>query len=149
MAVSITFPAAVGPVGPGYLMAFNISAGPIPNDDYIECVLYDTAAATVMSAMTVITNGLLNVSGLMGVRDPAHTSTGGLGFQSTLHVGGAVTVQVIQRHANHTAVATFTQAGWNWSPVDGLGELHAFYGGAGSLADVLAAVRTVITKPGQ
>lgn len=130
-------------------MPLLVSAGPIPNDDWLQVIVAVTGGAGLTFG-TKITHGALSVSVVIGIDEKRTGANLGLQMPGVAD-GTALTLQANQYHANGTFVqGTGFVTGWAWDPTSGLFALiNPDAGAGGILSDILAAVRIVRTTPGQ
>lgn len=131
-------------VGPGYTIGYNISGGPIPNDDFVELIVSDSAnVGRWLATASHKTFGALSGSVTIGASDVEHLSIAQRTFPFA--VGGAVTITLNLLHANFVTVDSVSQSGFTWDPTGALHwlitELLWRSVSSTALADVLAAVR--------
>lgn len=146
MALTIVFPAAPGPIGPGYYCQVqNPALGPYPIDDIIQWTIKDGAGNILSQLRMQNKQSSAFPAGLMGFIFDTAASTTPRGKVGPALAGAAVTVAVLWTHANGAFVDQVTAfPAYSWEPVGGLGALVNFLasGRDGTAGDILAAVRT-------
>lgn len=141
MPITITSPAATSRIGPGLGVCWTISAGPIPNDDYVEIRITETASGTSYKASTLLTNGGLNGCNMIGEYGvfPGPSGVSAIGMVDAR----AISAVARHLHASGSLVQTSASVNYVWDAVSGLWLLEARreFNGSSVLTEILDAVQ--------
>lgn len=140
MAIVINTPGAGEPLGPGQIVNYTISAGPIPNDDYVALQITRDSDSAGGPVGDHVTKGLLNGGVVFGVFEVERFNPLGNMFFD----GDACHYFVYQSHANGTIVQSSTPIACTYRPIGLLWQLLPLQANAaGVLGEILAAVKTI------
>lgn len=156
--MSITLsPGTPQAVGPGYVLAWQISAGPVPVDDYVTVSVdrREPFPARLLCVGSSSTFGFLSGTLQLGVEQIFRSFWIGNVFTQPA-AGDLVDLRVEQYHADNTLVqsTTYNTGAWTWDPSGFLWLLQCFIAGQiravtdPNIAAVLAAVQQIYsTQP--
>jgi hypothetical protein len=133
LALVLLFPAAPGPIGPGYYWQVQQTVGPVAAGDTFTLTINDGAGSFLTTGRVVDDSGSAFPFGVVGVRPALVYGISLIGKVSQAAAGAAVALQVVQRHSNGAFVASVAPAGgWTWDPTGGLSELAVAIGSSGA-----------------
>lgn len=143
-------------VGPGYILAWQISAGPVPVDDYVSVFvnLREPFPERVLCVGTSSTFGFLSGTVQVGVEQIFRSFWVGNVFTQPA-AGALVDVTVNQLHQDGTFVqsTTYNTGAWTWDPSGFLWLLQCFIAGQlrgvtdPNIQAILDAVRPTYSNP--
>lgn len=120
MTVNVTNAGTLVRVGPGYVLFWSISAGPIPVDDYIIVAVSATPFSNPMCSSYHPTKGFLSGRVVLGVTDVpnALSATAFNGMDAYLAPGSGCELTIVHNHASGVEVQRNSYSTLLWDPVN-------------------------------
>lgn len=142
MAIVISAPGPNALIGPGQMLIGQISAGPIPVDDFISAEASDPADGSAWPMGTHVTGGALSSAIMLGFFEV----TPALGYTGKMAVGANWSVTISQQHADGTVVASSPPVTFRWDPYSGLWALMNKHAATVQSHEELDAILAAVTK---
>lgn len=140
MTLSIVNATVPSRIGPGYVLFWHTTVGPVPLDDIMQVGVRETSGVNFLELGIKLMNGATSGFVVMGTTNSLAIANG---LDRYVAPGAGVQVELLQMHSNLATVETLISGSWTWDPTGGLYQLvqQGASPSSAMLSDILAAVR--------